>query len=173
MIKNTRFNPPRFALFPVAKVGYPFILVTAIAAAIFAVLGLALLAISACLLSLFICYFFRDPNRNIPNHSGAVVSPADGKIIIAGPVMQNPVGEDSCVKISIFMSVFNVHVNRIPHDGKVSRINYEPGKFFAANLDKASDQNEHNAIFLETSGGNKICFVQIAGLIARRVICKI
>ncbi len=71
------------------------------------------------------------------------------------------------------MSVFNVHVNRIPHEGKVSKISYFPGKFFSANLDKASKENEHNAVFIETDMGKKICMVQIAGLIARRIICRL
>ena len=153
--------------------GYPFILVTAVLAAIFAASGVVSLAILLSLLSLFICYFFRDPDRNIPEQSDAVVSPADGRVIKAGRVIEHPMGEGHCVKISIFMSVFNVHVNRIPHDGKVTRIDYRPGKFFSANLDKASEQNEHNSVILETNNGNKICFVQIAGLIARRIICKI
>ena len=77
------------------------------------------------------------------------------------------------MKISIFMSIFNVHVNRIPHEGRVKKIHYFPGKFFSANLDKASTHNEHNAIFIETEGNKNICTVQIAGLIARRIICKL
>ena len=76
---------------------------------------------------------------------------------------------ERCNRISIFMSVFNVHVNRIPHDGTVGRVSYYPGKFFSANLDKASSDNEHNAVFLETEAGRRICVVQIAGLVARRL----
>jgi len=88
--------------------------------------------------------------------------------------MENsPFFKGSCMKISIFMSVFNVHVNRIPHEGRIKTIDYYPGNFFSANMDKASRENEHNAVFLETEEGKNICVVQIAGLIARRIICKI
>ncbi len=121
----------------------------------------------------FICYFFRDPDRVVPNAKGAIVSPADGKIIVAQTAEKGPFFEDRCVKISIFMSVFNVHVNRIPFGGKIKKVRYFPGKFFAANLDKASKANEHNAVYLETGEGRQVCFVQIAGLIARRIICNV
>jgi len=102
-----------------------------------------------------------------------VVAPADGKVILVGPEGNSPFFKGECIKISIFMSIFNVHVNRIPHEGRVKTISYYPGKFFSANLDKASRLNEHNAVFLETKEGKNICVVQIAGLIARRIICKI
>ncbi len=90
-----------------------------------------------------------------------------------GRVDNSPLFESPCTKISIFMSIFNVHVNRIPHEGKIQKVSYYPGKFFSANLDKASRFNEHNAILLETNQGKQVCFVQIAGLIARRIICKV
>ena len=93
--------------------------------------------------------------------------------ILAGPMDDSPFYKGRCMKISIFMSVFNVHVNRIPHEGRIKKINYYPGKFFSANLDKASKDNEQNAVFLETEEGKNICVVQIAGLIARRIICKV
>ena len=117
--------------------------------------------------------YLRDPDRVIPNQPDAIVSPADGKVISVGPVEGTSFYEGSCQKISIFMSVFNVHVNRIPFDGQVKRVGYHPGKFFSANLNKASLQNEHNAVFLETSAGKPLCTVQVAGLIARRIICKV
>jgi phosphatidylserine decarboxylase len=101
-----------------------------------------------------------------------VVSPADGKIILAGPVDNSLFCEGKVLKISIFMSVFNVHVNRIPYEGSIKTVRYHPGKFFSADLDKASRYNEHNAVYLETDQGKQIVFVQIAGLIARRIICK-
>jgi phosphatidylserine decarboxylase len=119
------------------------------------------------------CGFFRDPDRVIPNQAGAIVSPADGKVIVAGNADQTSFYEGNCKKISIFMSVFNVHVNRIPFDGSVKDVRHCSGKFFAANLDKASLQNEHNAVFLETEDGHRLCVVQVAGLIARRIICKV
>ena len=162
---------PSLTAFPVATAGYPFIFAAAFTTAVFALLKLTVLALIGLAATFFICYFFRDPDRVIPNRAGTVVSPADGKIIWTGTETNSRFWEGACVKVSIFMSVFNVHVNRIPHEGQIKRINYFPGKFFSANLDKASRHNEHNAIFLETDLGKKICFVQIAGLIARRIIC--
>jgi phosphatidylserine decarboxylase len=124
-------------------------------------------------ITVFICWFFRDPQRTPPNSEGAIVSPADGKIIEAGSAIDADYYDGECQKISIFMSVFNVHVNRIPHEGKILKIRYQPGRFFAANLDKASKENEHNAVFIQTPAKLKICMVQIAGLIARRIICNV
>ena len=102
-----------------------------------------------------------------------MVSPADGKVLYVRKIKDSPFGDETCLKISIFMSILNVHVNRIPYGGTIKSIDYHPGKFFSANLDKASKQNEHNAVELETDDGKKIVFVQIAGLIARRIICRI
>ena len=121
----------------------------------------------------FICFFFRDPDRVIPNRDNAVVSPADGKVIGVKTVEKGRFCNENCLKISIFMSIFNVHVNRIPFSGDIARVAYFPGKFFSANLDKASSDNEHNAVFLKTDNGREICFVQIAGLVARRIICHV
>lgn len=173
MQKFSRADAPSHTAFPVASAGYPFIFASVFATVVFALLELTALALVGLAASFFICYFFRDPDRVVPNFKGAVISPADGKIIFAGPVNNSRFYEGSCIKISIFMSIFNVHVNRIPHEGQVETINYYPGKFFSANLDKASSENEHNAVTLETEEGKKICTVQIAGLIARRIICKV
>lgn len=159
--------------FPVASAGYPLIFAAAFVTAVLALLALVLSALCGLIVTFFICYFFRDPDRVIPRKKGAVVSPADGKVIAAGTINNTKFFEGPCIKISIFMSVFNVHVNRIPHEGVVKKISYHPGKFFSANLDKASEYNEHNAIFIETEEGKKMCVVQIAGLIARRIICRI
>jgi len=173
MQKFSRADAPSHTAFPVASAGYPFIFASVFATVVFALLELTALALVGLAASFFICYFFRDPDRVVPNFKGAVISPADGKIIFAGPVNNSRFYEGSCIKISIFMSIFNVHVNRIPHEGQVKTVNYYPGKFFSANLDKASSENEHNAVTLETEEGKKICTVQIAGLIARRIICKV
>lgn len=173
MDKFSWSDPPSQVAFPVAKAGYPLIFASAFTTGVFALLALIVPALFCLAVTFFICYFFRDPDRVIPNNYGAVVSPADGKVIIAGQEDNSPFFEGKCRKISIFMSVFNVHVNRIPHEGEVERVNYYPGKFFSANLNKASKDNEHNAIFLKTGDGRKICVVQIAGLIARRIICKL
>ena len=173
MDKFSWSDPPGQIAFPVASAGYPLIFAAAFVTAVLALLGLVLPALGGLIVTFFICYFFRDPDRVIPKNKGAVVSPADGKVIAAGTINNAKFFEGPCIKISIFMSVFNVHVNRIPHEGVVKKISYQPGKFFSANLDKASEYNEHNAIFIETEEGKKMCVVQIAGLIARRIICRI
>ncbi|MBF0118579.1 MAG: phosphatidylserine decarboxylase family protein [Desulfobacterales bacterium] len=159
--------------FPIAKAGYPFIFFAGFSTLVFALLHLTFLTLIAFIITCFICYFFRDPDRLIPNDKNSVVSPADGKIIIVQQIPKSLYYDTPCLKISIFMSVFNVHVNRIPYDGVVTKIIYNPGKFFSANLDKASKDNEQNAVVLETKSKQQICFVQVAGLIARRIICNI
>lgn len=164
-------DPLNQTAFPIARAGYPFIFATAFVTAVFALLGLTTPAITGLVVTISICLFFRDPDRVTPNETRAVVSPADGKVIKAEIIKTSRFIKKRCMKISIFMSVFNVHVNRIPFSGKVTNISYCPGKFFSANLEKASSDNEHNALFVETETGHLICFVQIAGLIARRIIC--
>jgi phosphatidylserine decarboxylase len=159
--------------FPVARAGYPPIFAAAFVTLILALLGMTYLTLFGLVVTFCFCGFFRDPDRVIPNQSDAIVSPADGKVISLSPVEHTRFFDGSCQKISIFMSVFNVHVNRVPVDGKVKDVRYYPGKFFAANLDKASLQNEHNAVFLEAAGGKPVCSVQVAGLIARRIICNV
>jgi phosphatidylserine decarboxylase len=158
---------------PLAKAGYPFIFASTFTTLVFAILGFVTLSLIGLVVTFFICYFFRDPDRVIPNDDGCIVSPADGKIISAGVVDNSRFYEGVCMKISIFMSIFNVHVNRIPYEGRINELQYYPGKFFSANLDKASANNEHNAVFIETEGGKNICTVQVAGLIARRIICNV
>jgi phosphatidylserine decarboxylase len=168
-----RSDIPSQTGFPLAKAGYPFIFAGVFITVVFALLGLVTLSLTGLAATFFICYFFRDPDRVIPDDAGCVVSPADGKIISAGLVDNSHFFEGSCMKISIFMSIFNVHVNRVPHEGRIKEVQYYPGKFFSANLDKASAHNEHNAVFIETKGGKNICTVQVAGLIARRIICNV
>jgi phosphatidylserine decarboxylase len=164
---------PSQTAFPVAKAGYPFILTGAFTTSVFAFLGFTALTLIGLMVTFFLAFFFRDPDRIIPNSDGLVVSPADGKIIAVETIDNSPYYEGPSQKISVFMSVFNVHVNRIPYEGQIQRISYHPGKFFVANLDKASKDNERNAIFLKTKDGKIICTVQIAGWIARRIICKL
>lgn len=166
-------EPPSQTAFPVAKAGYPFIFASAFATAVFALLGVVSLAVLGLLVTGFICFFFRDPDRLVPTGEGMIVSPADGKVIKVEPVEQTPYFDGACKRISVFMSVFNVHVNRVPHEGTIRKIDYYPGKFFSANLDKASKENEHNALLLESPTGKPVAFVQIAGLIARRIICAV
>ena len=173
MDKFSRSDPPSQTAFPVASAGYPFILVAAFTTAILALLGFTTLTLVGLVITFCICGFFRDPDRVTPVDKGVVVSPADGKVIAAGLVDNSPFSNGEFMKISIFMSVFNVHVNRVPYNGQVKEIDYYPGKFFSANLDKASEQNEHNAVSIEMETGQPLCVVQIAGLIARRIICYI
>ena len=164
---------PSETAFPVAKPGYPFIFAAAFATAVFAMLEIVILALFGLVATVFIVYFFRDPDRAVPASPTAVVAPADGKVIGIEKVDGGAFSHGECCKLSIFMSVFNVHVNRIPLDGVVRKIGYHPGKFVAANLDKASSDNERNAVYIETRNGKALTVVQIAGLVARRIICKL
>jgi phosphatidylserine decarboxylase len=168
-----RSEPPSPVAFPVAKAGLPLIGAAAFTTLILALLGLSAPALLGLLTTLAMCGFFRDPDRVVPNRPGLVVSPADGKIIIAERVPSNPFIEGEAFKVSVFMSVFNVHVNRTPYAGRIAKTIYRPGSFVAANRSDAPMRNEHNAVVLESDEGRKICFVQVAGLIARRIICRI
>ena len=123
--------------------------------------------------TLFVLWFFRDPERIIPTDLSAIISPADGticKIDKVKPPLESEIQSDSCLRICIFMSVFNVHVNRAPIKGIVNKIIYIPGKFFVASLDKASEHNERNILVMENDKKESIVVVQIAGLIARRIL---
>ncbi len=125
-------------------------------------------------LTLLTIYFFRDPERNQVNKEKMVLTPADGKVLSIEKLNHGDNHfKDKAIKISIFMSIFNSHINRIPIRGNIAQLSYHPGKFFSANKDKASLYNEHNIITLETDNRKKIVFVQIAGLIARRIACWI
>jgi phosphatidylserine decarboxylase len=157
---------------PFAKEGVPFVLISMVLTFLFLYFGLIFMSILTGVISVFITLFFRDPERNNSSHHKAVLTPADGKILEIRHLedKDNPLGQPA-VKVSIFMSVFNVHVNRIPVGGIIKKIIYTPGKFFSANLDKASKYNENNRIILETDDSHIIAFIQIAGLIARRISC--
>ncbi|KPA18487.1 phosphatidylserine decarboxylase [Candidatus Magnetomorum sp. HK-1] len=159
--------------FPVARPGLPFIYTSAFLALIFAILGMACLTTIMLFITLCVTLFFRDPDRPIPQQEKAVISPADGKIIIAETVETTPYFDHPCLKVSIFMTVFNVHVNRIPCSGTVADVIYHPGKFVSANLDKASEDNERNAIIVNLENGQSMAVVQVAGLIARRIISQV
>lgn len=126
------------------------------------------------LLSCWCAYFFRDPARVTPERAGLVVSPADGVVSAIAqvpPPVELDMSEPVMTRVSVFMNVFNCHVNRIPIDAAVTRIAYVPGLFFNASLDKASEDNERNALCLTTDDGARLAVVQIAGLVARRIIC--
>jgi phosphatidylserine decarboxylase len=159
---------------PIAKDGLIFILLGLIISVIFFSVGFLSAAVLMGIVTLFTIWFFRDPERINDAPENAVLSPADGSILAIRHLNESnsPLGK-AVIKISIFMSVFNVHVNRIPVKGRILEIVYNPGRFFSANLDKASEQNENKRITLETDQGHRIIFIQIAGLIARRIVCWI
>ena len=124
------------------------------------------------LFTLFSVQFFRDPARGIPADADAVLCPADGRIVVVEKAT-DPYRQTEALKISVFMNVFNVHSQRAPVDGTISRVEYNAGKFLNAALDKASTENERNAVLLTTRSGRDITFVQVAGLVARRVLCYV
>lgn len=157
---------------PLALEGYPFIFLSGFATLILALLGLLPLALLGLLLTGFVTYFFRDPTRVLPEDPNAVVCPADGKVIIVSEVDDSRFLQTRVQKISIFMNVFNVHVNRIPLSGTVEHVALSPGKFYSADKDKAVLHNEFCALTLATPGGDRYTVVQIAGLIARRIVCR-
>lgn len=156
---------------PVAREGYPFIFITAFTALIAALLGWFILSLLLWGLSIFILYFFRDPERVIPNDSRAVVAPANGKVILIEKVTDERFLHDRALKISIFMSIFDVHVNRAPYDGIVREIRYQAGQFLPADQDRASSENESNALILDLDEDRRMVVVQVAGILARRIVC--
>src|SRR6476661_1945871 len=156
----------------IAREGWPFV-----AASFVIALGLSLaswwaLAVLAWIAFLFVLQFFRDPPRTIPAAPNAVLAPADGRVVRIGAA-HDPYLDRDALMISVFMNVFNVHSNRSPVDGNVAQTWYHPGKFVNAALDKASDDNERNALKIVTPAGAEITCVQIAGLIARRILCYV
>jgi phosphatidylserine decarboxylase len=125
-------------------------------------------------LTVWVYYFFRDPERVTPEQAGVMVSPADGVVSLLEPAVppaELELGDEPMLRVSVFMSVFNCHVNRVPTAGTITKVAYRPGKFFNASLDKASKDNERNGITVELPDGRKYGVVQIAGLVARRILC--
>ena len=162
-------------IMPIHREGHKFL-------AIFAVVTLILFLIWAPLgwvgvgLTIWCYYFFRDPVRVVPQRAGLVVSPADGVVSSIEPAAPPPeleMGAEALTRVSIFMNVFNCHVNRAPVAGQVARIAYRPGRFFNASLDKASEHNERNGLVLTLEDGRALAVVQIAGLVARRILCEV
>ena len=157
---------------PIHPEGYPFIGGFALASLILFWLWVPL-GWLATLATLWCVYFFRDPPRVTPLHEGLVIAPADGRVsqvANAVPPKELALGERPLPRISIFMSVFDCHVNRSPIAGRIERIVYRAGKFLSADLDKASEDNERNAFVIATAGGQRIAVIQIAGLVARRIV---
>ncbi|OIR05535.1 phosphatidylserine decarboxylase proenzyme [mine drainage metagenome] len=155
----------------IAREGWPFLAIS-LALAVAATVWCATWSIPLWIIFIFVLQFFRDPAREIPQQAGVVLSPADGRVIKVERT-QDPYAQRDAILVSVFMNVFNVHSNRSPVDGKVEKIEYFPGKFVNADLDKASAENERNAVVLTTNDGQTVTFVQVAGLIARRILCYI
>lgn len=163
---------PRFYPHPIiAREGWPFILGGLFLSIVFAC-WLEWWSLPFWLFTLFAVQFFRDPSRPIPQEADAVLCPADGRIVVVERA-KDPYRNAEALKISVFMNVFNVHSQRAPVDGTVTRVEYNKGKFVNAALDKASTENERNAVLATTRSGREITFVQVAGLVARRILCYV
>ncbi|MFL9881230.1 phosphatidylserine decarboxylase [Herbaspirillum rhizosphaerae] len=155
----------------IAREGWPFLGIAVVVAIIVTLIGGAW-SIPFWIIALFVLQFFRDPPRTIPQNPNAVLSPADGRIVVVAKA-HDPYTNREALKISVFMNVFNVHSNRAPVDGKIETVQYFPGKFVNADLDKASLENERNALAITASNGQSVTCVQVAGLIARRILCYV
>ncbi|MGB0669903.1 MAG: phosphatidylserine decarboxylase [Rhodospirillales bacterium] len=165
----------KVVLVPIHPAGYPFI-------AIFAVAALAMtwawapLGFVGLVLTAWCIYFFRNPNRVTPMRDGLVISPADGvvqSVTRAVPPPELNMGDQPRTRVAVFMNVFNVHVNRSPYAGTITACGYRKGRFLNASLDKASEENERQSLKVTADDGTEIGFVQIAGLVARRIICDV
>jgi phosphatidylserine decarboxylase len=155
-----------------AREGWPFIGGALAAAILVWVLAGLVWSIPFWLIAVFVIQFFRDPPRSVPTQANAVLAPADGRVVKVEKV-RDPYTQRDTLLISVFMNVFNVHSNRSPVDGVVERVEYSRGKFVNADLDKASTENERNALVLKLASGERISVVQVAGLIARRILCYV
>jgi len=165
----------RYLWMPIHREGWAFIGLFAVASALLW-LAWAPLGWTGAALTLWCAYFFRDPDRVTPARPGLVISPADGVVCMVGhavPPSELEMGSEPRMRVSVFMSVFDVHVNRIPVDGKVGRVAYKPGKFLNASLDKASEDNERLGARVVMADGREVACVQIAGLVARRIRCDL
>jgi len=156
----------------IAREGWPFIAGTGVVALLLSYFGWWILAVVAWLAFAFCVQFFRDPGRVPPQGEKLVIAPADGRVVLVGKA-RDPYLDRDALKISVFMNVFNVHSNRSPVDGKVVNRWYHAGSFLNAALDKASLENERNALHLRTAAGADVTCVQIAGLVARRILCYV
>ncbi len=172
-----RIKLPGFdtAIHPIHRAGWPLIFIFAFVTLVFFLISNPLGwfgVIATC----WCVFFFRDPTRIPPEDTNAVISPADGMVQLiekATPPEELGMADKELTRVSIFLNVFDVHVNRAPMSGKIKALHYRPGKFFNASLDKASTDNERMSILMETKNKDQIAFTQIAGLVARRIICNL
>jgi phosphatidylserine decarboxylase len=160
---------------PMHPAGRPFVAGAAIATLLvrlrFKRLGVVLALVTA-----WVAWFFREPKRVTPTRPNLAVAPADGTVshvVDAVPPAELGLGTQPMTRVSVFLSVFDVHVQRVPADGEVVQVSYHPGKFLSADLDKASEENERNTVWLRTVDGHDLVVVQIAGLVARRIVCEV
>ncbi|NBR95319.1 MAG: phosphatidylserine decarboxylase [Proteobacteria bacterium] len=170
---NDFVNALKLVAFPIHKEGYKFIIIFALVTALLAIFS-SNLGLIGLVLTAWCIFFFRDPDRISPIQDNVIISPADGVITRVEYNADAPeeLGYNNTKfnKISIFLNVFNVHVNRVPFSGSVIKIIYKPGKFYSANAEEASFDNERNSVVIKTASGHEIIFVQVAGLVARRII---
>jgi phosphatidylserine decarboxylase len=173
---NDLLDALKLVTFPIHKEGYKFIFIFAIATAILALIS-NVLGLIGLVATLWCIFFFRDPERFVPLEDNAIISPADGVVTRVEYGAEAPeelgYGKTKFNKISIFLNVFNVHVNRVPLSGSVTKVIYRPGKFLSANAEEASVENERNSVVVKNSSGTEIIFVQVAGLVARRIVSDI
>jgi phosphatidylserine decarboxylase len=173
---NDLLDALKLVTFPIHKEGYKFIFIFAIATAILALIS-NVLGLIGLVATLWCIFFFRDPERFVPLEDNAIISPADGVVTRVEYGAEAPeelgYGKTKFNKVSIFLNVFNVHVNRVPLSGLVTKVIYRPGKFLSANAEEASVENERNSVVVKNSSGTEIIFVQVAGLVARRIVSDI
>ncbi len=156
---------------PVAAEGVPFIAFAGFATVVVAALGHALPAWLGMAATAFCLWFFRDPERHLPAGEGVVVAPADGRVIAVARVGPGEYCQEPAYKVSIFMNVFDVHVNRSPVAGRVTGCCHRPGRFYSADTERGELENERNVVTIETADGRRVTVIQVAGLIARRIVC--
>jgi phosphatidylserine decarboxylase len=170
---NDLLDALKLVTFPIHKEGYKFIFIFAIVTAILALIS-NFLGVIGLVATLWCIFFFRDPERFVPLEDNVIISPADGVVTRVEYGAEAPeelgYGKTKFNKVSIFLNVFNVHVNRVPLSGSVTKIVYRPGKFLSANAEDASVENERNSVVVKNSNGTEIVFVQVAGMVARRII---
>jgi len=170
------FDALKLASFSIHKEGYKFILIFALVTAVFGLMSnfLGLIGLVA---TIWCIFFFRDPERVIPVEENVIVSPADGVVTRVEYGVNGPddlgYGGQKFNKISVFLNVFNVHVNRVPLSGTITKVRYKAGKFLSANAEEAGTENERNSVVVKAKDGTEIIFVQVAGLVARRIISEL
>jgi phosphatidylserine decarboxylase len=157
----------------IAREGYPVIFAAAVLSLLAFAAAWVLLGVGLALVALAITAFFRDPERQPPDGEGLVVAPADGKIVSVARIQGASPWPEAVSRISIFLSPLDVHINRTPVEGTVEKVTYQPGKFLAAYKDESSQRNEQNALSMVDSQGRKVGVVQVAGVVARRIVCRV